>query len=315
MKYTTHVSALSAAMMVGHAGAAVIRHDVSPQAYSQLADPYHQVGTVWSGNTATGLGETGSGTLIAPHWVITAAHIIEGETSRFMLGDQAYAASEVFIHPRWDGRLFNGYDLALLRLDRPVRGVEPASYTTHHDAIGEVATFVGYGQGGNGLTGRSGGMRTISAGQNMLDSTGADFWMLLDESLLLADFDYVFPLDHQTFGSNVFDQTNIPIALSGNRHINRMGDKTPLPLEALPGIGDSGGGVFVEIDGKPVLIGTTSMTLSWDGSNNSSYTDMVGVVSLSSCAPWIEFTIPEPSTAALIGVASCLLAGRRRRPD
>ena len=293
--------------------ASVIRHDVSAEQYAQLANQYSSVGTVWSGNLESGVGEFGSGTLIAPNWVLTAAHVVEGDTTRFVLRNQTYDANEVVLHPEWDGRVFNGNDMALVRLNRPVSGIKPADYSTQLEPIGQVATFAGYGQSGDGLSGRVGETGNLNAGQNTLDAVGSDFWLLLDESLMMADFDYAYPLDITQSGNNALGQTQIPTALSGSTHINRMGSPDPLPLEALPGGGDSGGGVFVEQDGKQVLIGTVSMTLSWDGSNNSGYTDMVGVVSLAAGDGWIQSTVPEPSSAFLFGVAALLGVRRRRR--
>ena len=309
--FTALISA-AALVATSQAGASVIRHDVAPEAYQTLPNGYPNVGSVWSGDAGTGVGESGSGTLIAPDWVLTAAHVVEGQTNRFTLDNQSYLASEIVIHPEWDGLVFNGHDLALVRLDRAVQGITPAAYSTAHDVVGQVATFVGYGQRGDGLTGRQGDTGTLNAGQNTLDAVGSDFWFLLDDSLLMADFDYVFPLDITQSGNNAFGQTQIPTALGGSTHINRMGSADPLALESLPGGGDSGGGVFIDVEGSPVLIGAVSMTLSWDGSNNSGYTDMVGVVSLASVDEWIQSTVPEPSSALVLGTLA-LLSIRRRR--
>ena len=307
------ISTTCALITASHIDASVIRHDISPQSYEALLDGHESVGSVWSGDIDSGVGESGSGTLIASDWVLTAAHVVEGATSRFVLNNQAYEATEVVIHPEWDGRVFNGHDMALIRLDRPVLETAPAAYSTQADPIGEVATFVGYGQSGDGLTGRVGETGTINAGQNTLDAVGSDFWFLLDDSLLMADFDYEFPLDITQSDNNALGQTQIPTALSGSTHINRMGSADPLPLEALPGGGDSGGGVFIDVDGEQVLIGTVSMTLSWDGSNNSGYTDMVGIVSLASAEDWIQSTVPEPTSGLLFGIAIWAGFNRSRR--
>lgn len=299
----------------GPAIASVIRHDAPPGQYVQLANRFDNVGSVWSGDSASGVGESGSGTLIASDWVLTAAHVVEGDTTRFVLDNQSYDAHEVVIHPEWDGRVFHGYDLAMVRLDRGVQGITPASYDTQLDPLGQVATFVGYGQTGNGLTGRTGDGGRLNVGQNTLDAVGPDFFFLLDDSLLMADFDYVFPLEKKQGSNKAFGNTRIPTALSGGTQINRMGAADPLPLEALPGGGDSGGGVFIDVNGEQVLIGTVSMTLSWDGSNNSSYTDMVGVVSLAAVDGWIQSTVPEPSTGLLLCVGSYFACCCRRRSN
>jgi len=240
--------ALSLLVGVGSpAWAGTIRHDVPDFVYRWLGRAHESVGYVDGGNIA------GSGVLIGREWVVTAGHVLDGATTNPRVtfnGRRYYDAIEYCTPDEWTGSLINGYDVGLIRLSRPVKGVRPVSRYRGDDELGQVVTMAGYGWTGTGLTGAVKYDRKKRAGTN----TVGELQLLGDDIFLLADFDNPLePLD-STWGS-----------------------AEPLPLEFLPSFGDSGGGLFVGGE----LAGVISMGLAWDDTLNSDYGDLVGCTRLS----------------------------------
>jgi hypothetical protein len=124
--------------------AIIIRHDRDDARYLELGSRYPAVCLV---------GRDGEGTLIAPLWVLTAAHVAADipANSMTVTFDREYRIENIVIHPEWRDR--GAHDLALIRLQEPVSGIEPVSIYTSTDEVGKIVTFVGRGDTGTGLTG------------------------------------------------------------------------------------------------------------------------------------------------------------------
>ena len=126
---------------------------------------------------------------------------------------------------------FSG-DLVLIELTDTVEGVIPAMLNTHFDERNVVITGVGYGASGPAdNAGDVGPFGEKIAGQNVVDEI-AGFEVNGRPSLLAFDFDHPTRKDR-----------------------NRMGSAKPLPLEWGPGGGDSGGGLFRQVNNKWELVG------------------------------------------------------------
>jgi len=267
---------------------------VGAQDYRDLAAGFPSVGEL------TGPGQSGSGVLIGSDWVLTAGHIAfaKGSTATFAIGGTNYAVSSSITHPDYSfGSLAS--DLGLVRLANPVTGIPVVRTHQFTDSLlptGLEAVWVGYGFTGTGLDGASPPLE-LRAFTNVIDGFGPDFEDLFPSSFV-ADF------DRPDGSTNAVGSTTAATRLEGN---------------VAPG--DSGGGVFVEIDGEYRLIGINSYTATLDSfpaGSNSRYGALSGATNLQGFHAWIAaetgiLPVPEPTTLLLLA-PGLALAMRRRRP-
>lgn len=218
------------------AGAIVIRDDVDvahyqipPEAFPALVDMPNE----------------GHGVLIAPQWVITAAHTVstcEDERKHIVLNGVVRQVERIVVHPgyrkppqallenaleTWDWTLFSALlaasdDLALLKLAQPVDDVPPVAIRQGDDEFGKIVRIIGKGATGTGASGFDYGdpHRTELRQAYNTVTSAHDRW-----------FCYVFDAPSEA-----------------------------LPLEGGSGSGDSGGPVLIQ-DGETWLVaGLTSWT-------------------------------------------------------
>ena len=125
----------------------------------------------------------GMGILIAPMWILTAAHVATELSVKndIEIADTTHAVKSIFLHPQ-----FRNYsetedmaenDIALIQLKEPVKSVSPLPLYTQKDELGKRVTFVGRGDFGNGLIGPDNVDGELRIATNRIEKTDAQ-WLI-----------------------------------------------------------------------------------------------------------------------------------------
>lgn len=196
------------------------------------------------------LSRRGDGTLIAPRWVLTAAHVARGAAMNpsgarsVRVGVADYQISEVFLHPQWTE--MGPHDIGLVLLRGPVPGVKPAALYREKNEKGQVAVLLGHGKSGDGAARGLIEDGFARGATSKIDSTDAA-WLY-------------FSFDAPPKGTR---------------------------LEGAPGPGDSGGPALLETSGKIFVAGVSSA--GYDGHAGPGTYGAVDVFTrVSTHAKWID---------------------------
>jgi len=254
--------AITASTLVAPVAAIVRRHDVRDARYVVSDDYFLPLADIPT---------EGEGVLIAPSWVVTAAHATQWQRmpiDHVTIAGKVRNVSQVIVHPGWrrvresEGeseasrlatRLDND-DVALLRLSEPVTDITPASIYRGDREVGHVVEIIGKGQTGTGKDGIADDAThrtTLHRARNRIESANGN-WLT-----------YRFDTGKRT-----------------------------LPLEGIFGGGDSGGPIVMRDHGGWKLIGLTSWGWSRGhiaiGDAAGRYEETAYIVRLSHYANWID---------------------------
>ena len=253
------------------ASAIVIRDDVDDAKYRVPASEFPALADLH--------GE-GHGVLIAPRWVVTAAHA--AQIRQITINGIPRDVKRLVLHPghkmpsqrlldqalaTWDWTLFrvllaSSDDIALIELTEPVTDVAPAAINKSGDEFDQVVKIMGKGATGNGVTG------------------------------------YEFSDSHRTELRRAYNK----ITSADGRWLCYIFDKPSdaLPLEGGSGSGDSGGPILIQTEKDWILAGLTS----WSDPQSAirtpgRYGQISGNVRLSHYSDWIESIISgQPQAGA-----------------
>lgn len=215
------------------AGAVVIRDDVDDSKYRIPASEFPAL---------VDMPGEGHGVLIAPQWVITAAHAVPSgsEFKQVAINGVSRGVERVVMHPGYktlpqelvDQAMASGEatlivvflassdDIALVKLAQPVTDITPVAIYRQGDEAGRIVKIVGKGATGTGVTGHDPG------GPNRTE--------------LRRAFNKITSA-HDRWLCYVFDEP-----------------PSALPLEGVLGNGDSGGPVLTQVEGQSLLAGLAS---------------------------------------------------------
>lgn len=257
------------------AGAVVTRDDVDDSEYRIPASHFPAL---------VDMPGEGHGVLIAPHWVLTAAHTVTGKASQVAINGEPRNVERVVVHPGYKAlpqdlmdqamasgeallilvHLASSDDIALLKLAQPVTDVAPVAIYTNGDEPGQTVEIIGKGATGNGASGHD------PKGPNRTE--------------LRRAFNKVTSA-HGRWFCYVFDRP-----------------QSALPLEGVMGNGDSGGPALIQVDGQWLLAGVAA----WKAVEGDVRTARPGRYGQTSCnvrlshyRQWIESVISaEPGAGA-----------------
>lgn len=215
------------------ASAIVIRHDINEEKYRVQPSEF---------TALVDMPGEGHGVLIAPQWVVTAAHTVtwQSQVRQVTLNGTERDVERIVIHlgyrkppqqlldrglATWDWTLLRALlassaDIALVKLAQPVSDVAPATWSDTGDEYGRVVMILGKGATGNGV----------------------DEYRFSDprRTVLRRAYNRVSSA-HESWLCYTFDAP-----------------ETALPLEGGSGSGDSGGPVLVQTEQGWMLAGLTS---------------------------------------------------------
>jgi hypothetical protein len=163
---------------------------------------------------------------------------------------------------------WNGWDMALVELEKPVPDITPAVRYRGHEELKKIITKIGYGFVGDGRDGlATPRVQERLGGNNTIDAISGTFeGRTFSQNVMVCDFD-----SPEAAGQNQF------------------GAAEPLEFEIGGSKGDSGGGIFMEVNGQQVLVGIVSGGLN----RQLKYGSVMALARVSAANDWIDAVLAE----------------------
>ena len=243
----------------------IIRHDKDIQRYIDVgaSSEFDCVGRY---TTIRDSSNYAAGVLISSNWVLTASHFVE-DSSLWKFKNHFYRTKRIVKHPKLvsgsSELQWTGWDLALIELESPVIDVIPANRYRGSGEKGQVISKIGYGFVGNGKLGMAAPrFQQRLGGKNVIDAIGGNFeGREFTTDVMVCDFDS--------------PETDT---------LNRFGSAKPLDLEIGGSKGDSGGGIFMNNNGRQELVGIVSGALN----RQIKYGSVMALARVSRANHWID---------------------------
>ncbi|MEM1180676.1 MAG: trypsin-like serine protease [Acidobacteriota bacterium] len=233
------------------AAAIIIRHDVEDSQYRKLGETYSSSTAYLRGCAAT---------LIAPTWLLTAAHCVDGRGGELFDVrhlEERYRIADISLHPNYDDNNDEVFDLALIQLKDAIHDGHPAELYRGTDELDKDVVFVGRGVFGNGREGLLARDRVERGATNTV----------LTVSPQLIGFRFNKP-------------------------------EKATELEGISARGDSGGPAFIIVDSKRYVAGVSSWQ-EGNGLREGTYDVFEYYTRVSSHIDWLEKTMRETQPATL----------------
>ncbi len=205
--------------------AIIIRHDVGPARYEVRNSAYPAVFFLEQQSSR----KVCAATVIHKQWALTAAHcvnqtllgnaMLNGLNFGVMIAGQKRSIDTVIVHPDFDLSASFDVDLALLHFQQPSASPRPMSLQLAETEVGATVSLLGWGYFGLGTTGRQYNDGSLRLAMNRVTEVGQRLKIMFDDP--------------------------------------RETPSRALPLEGMPGLGDSGGPALLHSDTGLVLAGIT----------------------------------------------------------
>ena len=317
----------------------------SGQTFNGVAGALDGVARLSFTSTADGKGYACSGSLLAGgQYVLTAAHCADGFSKMTVqFGWQGGTAAvtrnvsvgNAYVNKAWTGQLDTGADIAILKLDTAVTGINGYHLSTTND-VGKDYLMAGYGTTQKATTNAATNWNDGNYGHyayNTFDVDSNSF------NKAVGDKDASWGYNPADYAAGTTYMSDFDSGQTKNNTLGRIADITGNKWNSGTGLGanegliaggDSGGGDFVWNGTEWLLSGVHSW--GWQGTsacsligglvgcdnasqNGSSYGDLSGSTATFSHIGWINSVtaVPEPGTYAMMIAGLALVGVARRR--